>query len=271
MTTGKAELLRSTLQLGVGAAVSVEEFTAGPRSGWRAHFTDLRSLNGPTCTITPYGLKRYKVRLAFGDYAGSCIRQIMMAGEEQVISARALLNRIPLTYSLSITAGQDRTNWLVTDGLFSVDVAGNAVSNHGTEAAIAAVANEVAVPLLASMAELIGYDEVGTSVDEGIVEGDATETTYLRRERSRRNRFLCMSIHGNRCIACGFDPVSTYGAPGNIIEIHHIEPLSALDVPRVYCPETDLIPLCPNGHRIVHTRRPFPYSLVELKAILQDA
>jgi 5-methylcytosine-specific restriction protein A len=49
--------------------------------------------------------------------------------------------------------------------------------------------------------------------------------------------------------------------------VHHLEPVASLDVPRVYNPATDLIPLCPNCHRAVHSRAPVPYQPEELKRL----
>lgn len=265
------QILQSTLERGVGTEVSVEELRSGTRPGWVARFTEFRSLNGPVCAITPYGLKRYKVKLSFGDYAGPCIRQMAKANEEQVTTARALLGTIPSSYTVDISPQQDAENWLVKDGRFSIEAVGSAISNHGSEEAIEYVAAHVAAPILASMAELIGYDETPANPDGPDVEGKLTLSTYRRRERSRRNRFLCLSIHGTRCAACGFDPLLIYGQQADIIEVHHIEPVSLLEQPRAYCPEKDLIPLCPNCHRLIHSRRPFPYSLIELRDLLNHA
>lgn len=264
-------VLQSTLERGVGTGVSVEELRSGNRSGWAAHFTDFRSLNGPVCAISPYGLKRYKVKLSFGDYAGPCIRQIGRANDEQVTTARALLGTIPSSYTVDIHSEQGGPDWLVKDGRFSIEAVGSAISNHGSEEAVEYVAGHVAVPILAAMAELIGYDEAPPSTEQADVEGALTLSTYKRRERSRRNRFLCLSIHGNRCAACGLDPLHLYGQQADIIEVHHIEPLYLLEQPRAYCPERDLIPLCPNCHRLIHSRRPFPYSLEELRGVLNRA
>ncbi|WP_310621270.1 HNH endonuclease [Flexibacterium corallicola] len=116
------------------------------------------------------------------------------------------------------------------------------------------------------MAELIGYDAVEDSTASEVpdVEGALSRAIVSRRERNPRNRLLCLRIHGSECRACGLNPEDSYRDAGSIIEVHHLEPISMLDRPRPYDPEKDLVPLCPNCHRAVHTRRPWPLSLDEL-------
>jgi len=143
------------------------------------------------------------------------------------------------------------------------------VQDHAGAEAVARTAGNVMVPLMASMAELIGYDPAEDVV--GDIEGSIIEETIRRRERSPRNRLLCLSIHGHRCAACGFVPDGVYGDARGIMEVHHLEPLGLAELPRKYDPRTDLVPLCPNCHRAIHTRRPVPYTLEELKEVIRRA
>lgn len=269
-TPGDNEILRSVLQRGTGAEVSVDQASTGFRSGLAAYFTQLRSTGGPVCQISPHGLKRYKIRMGFGDYAGPCIAQMKMASADQLLTARALLKQIPDYYAVTINGAASDENWKITDGTFVIEATGGAVSNHGTSEALEEAASEVIVPILASMAELIGYDEIDAAVQDNEMEGAVYTSLVRRRERSSRNRFLCLSIHGHRCVICGFEPRETYPTLGSIIEVHHLQPLSALNAPREYDPRRDLVPLCPNCHRMIHLRRPVPYSLEELRLLLAD-
>jgi 5-methylcytosine-specific restriction enzyme A len=114
---------------------------------------------------------------------------------------------------------------------------------------------------------LIGCEDNNPEI-QGEVEGRVVEMTMKLRERSRRNRLLCLAVHGHICSVCKFDPVSVYGSDdGRILEVHHIEPLSESTKPRVYDPVNDLIPLCPNCHRAIHRRIP-AYTPDELKSRL---
>jgi 5-methylcytosine-specific restriction protein A len=121
------------------------------------------------------------------------------------------------------------------------------------------------------MAELIGYDSIEDVANPYApeAEGAILQSVVLRRERNPRNRLLCLRIHGNCCKACRLKPGSVYGEAGSIIEVHHLEPLANLSVPRTYDPQTHLVPLCPNCHRAVHTRRPVPYTLAELQSFME--
>jgi 5-methylcytosine-specific restriction protein A len=121
---------------------------------------------------------------------------------------------------------------------------------------------------MAAMAELIGYDVIEEEHEEDhAIEGTVLVSTIKRRERNPRNRLLCIRLHGERCACCGLAPRTVYGDAGGIIEVHHLEALSLQEVPRPYDPAIDLAPLCPNCHRAVHTRRPIPLGLDELRAI----
>ena len=71
-------------------------------------------------------------------------------------------------------------------------------------------------------------------------------------ERDRRARAACIKFHGLRCIVCGFDFEAQYGPAGaDRIHVHHITPISKMGKPPVN-PKTDLRPVCPNCHTIIH-------------------
>ena len=77
-----------------------------------------------------------------------------------------------------------------------------------------------------------------------------------RRKRAARLKKQAAEIHGRACLCCGFISEKRYaGIKKVIIDFHHIYPLGALVGP-VKVRANDLIPLCPNCHRAVHTRVP---------------
>lgn len=103
---------------------------------------------------------------------------------------------------------------------------------------------------------------------EGEVEGDVKMQTHRKYERSPRNRAAAIAIHGYDCHGCDVNLGRIYGELGHdFIEIHHVKPLSELDGPMIVDPRTDLAPLCPTCHGIVHRRRP-AYSIAELRAAM---
>lgn len=90
-------------------------------------------------------------------------------------------------------------------------------------------------------------------------------------ERKPRIRAEALRIHGTRCFACGFDFSEIYGQHGEgYIEIHHLRPVSSYVGVTVVNPETDLIPLCSNCHRMVH-RKEEALTPEELQCIIKEA
>jgi len=105
---------------------------------------------------------------------------------------------------------------------------------------------------------------------ESGVEGNKKQryTTYY--ERIPENRKQAIKIHGVTCKACDFNFEKKYGSHGkDFIHVHHIKPISQFEKPKRINPETDLIPLCPNCHSMVHRFKSKTLSLEELKKIIQ--
>ncbi len=271
MTPERTSALKGVLERGVGAAVIVQTDSTGERSGLTACFDQLGPNNGPLVSIFPTGLHGHRVTLGFGRFARLCIDQIQNAPAERMTVARALLRRAAAAGTCTITPVQDLETWVVTSSDFGVEIIVPNVGEPAAEEAIARTADTVMVPLMAALAELIGYEDAETEPVEFGIEGQVIECAILRRERSPRNRLLCLSIHGHQCAVCELKPETIYGEAGSIIEVHHLEPVSNLAAPRPYNPATDLVPLCPNCHRAVHTRRPIPWTVDELKEMRRNA
>lgn len=84
-------------------------------------------------------------------------------------------------------------------------------------------------------------------------EGDAKQITSIRYERNRKARELCLSYYGKACRRCGLDFAEKYGEEyANLIEVHHIVPISGIGDNYIVDPVKDLIPLCPNCHAMTH-------------------
>jgi len=268
MIRNKSDLLREEAWRGVGTGVVVIPHEYGLRSGLRLHFEGFRPEEGPKFYIKPSGLSRHLVSVEFGKFAKPCIVQMQGASSERLKVARALIRQIATANEVSIEPQQNLDDWMITGSDFSVTVSARDIADPQSDQALRRTSQSVIVPLMAAMAELIGYDqaEEAAEFDE---EGRLLESVVKRRERSPRNRLLCLSIHGKRCAICKFSPLDVYGAAGDIIEVHHIEPIGQLEASRPYNPATDLIPLCPNCHRALHTRRPTPLLPDDLRALLK--
>ena len=102
-------------------------------------------------------------------------------------------------------------------------------------------------------------------VREARTEGGEKIITSIRRERDLKLRNDAMHFHGFDCMVCGFNFKKFYGEIGKqFIEVHHVVPLSEAGE-RETNPETDLVVLCSNCHRMVHRRKGICLSVDELK------
>lgn len=100
-------------------------------------------------------------------------------------------------------------------------------------------------------------------IEEGIFpESDLPDNCYEgikktivvnKYERSSVARKRCLAKHGYRCKVCGMDFESVYGDIGKkFIHVHHIIPLSKIGKEYHINYETDLVPVCPNCHAMLH-------------------
>ena len=90
-------------------------------------------------------------------------------------------------------------------------------------------------------------------------------------ERSERCRLACIKHYGCwKCQICGFDFFESYGEIGKeFIHVHHLNLLCTLEKEHLVNPITDLLPVCPNCHSMLHKRTP-PFSPEELRETLRN-
>ena len=102
-------------------------------------------------------------------------------------------------------------------------------------------------------------------------EGRVRRGEFNRYERSAKNRRICIALFGFDCAVCGTNMEKTYGELGSdFIHVHHITPVSMMGGSREVNPATELIPLCPNCHYILHRITP-PLEPDRLRAILKES
>lgn len=100
---------------------------------------------------------------------------------------------------------------------------------------------------------------------ETLREGELHEVVCNRYERNRKAREACIDLKGYRCVVCGMDFESRYGEIGHgFIHVHHLVPISSIGESYEVNPATDLVPVCPNCHNMLHQKEP-PYTVEELK------
>lgn len=113
--------------------------------------------------------------------------------------------------------------------------------------------------------------EFGEVPPEHYPEGATKQVTVNAYERNRAARAACIDYHGTLCTVCDSDLAEFYGPVAEgFIHVHHLKPLSEIGERYTVNPETDLAPVCPNCHAMLHRRTP-PYTIEELRAMIQEA
>ena len=90
-----------------------------------------------------------------------------------------------------------------------------------------------------------------------IFDGLVNMVSIAIRERSQQARDICLKKHGCNCAVCDVSFETLYGLIGKgFIHVHHLELLSNSEGERDVDPESDLIPVCPNCHAMIHRQTP---------------
>lgn len=111
-------------------------------------------------------------------------------------------------------------------------------------------------------------EEIDTK--EVLKEGTSITVTVNQYERNARARSKCLAHYGYKCAVCSFDFENKYGEIGkNYIHVHHIIPISEIGQEYEINPITDLIPVCPNCHAMIHITRP-ALSIKQLRRVIEN-
>lgn len=91
------------------------------------------------------------------------------------------------------------------------------------------------------------------------IEGAKKRVVVNSYERNAHERNRCIDHYSKNgricCQICGFDFGRFYGEKyKNLIEVHHIKPISEIGKSYKIDGTRDLIPLCPNCHMVVHSK-----------------
>ena len=213
--------------------------------------------------------------LVWGKFARPCIQKL---GEADSISrasvaavAEAMPKRVraqfavngierPLNDPAAWPADWNSVQWSFLRG----SLPGDTMTDQDWEA----VASELVLPLLAMLVALLGVEEVDS--DASAAEGTSYEARSVRYERKKINRDICLRIRGNRCLCCNRSMEEEYGSIAHdLIDVHHILPASEMGPAYRVNSTTDLIPVCPNCHRVLHRSDP-PMPPEQLRALLES-
>ena len=110
--------------------------------------------------------------------------------------------------------------------------------------------------------------EQGVLRDMELMEGALRRVVGSEYERNATARALCIEHHGSSCAVCGMSFERVYGPLGaGFIHVHHVDPIAASGVRHRVDPVTDLVPVCPNCHAMLHRDDP-PMSVEALRALV---
>ncbi|QHE51679.1 HNH endonuclease [Pontibacillus sp. HMF3514] len=147
----------------------------------------------------------------------------------------------------------------------------NIIVNEKTVETIEDKLFDVGNDLLGLILSLLPLDYSRDIEFELLPEGAVSRVKVNKYERSPANRQACIAIHGTVCKVCEFDFESMYGRElgKGYIHVHHLTPISEMGEGYIINPTTDLVPICPNCHAMIHRRNP-PYSISDLKSIIRS-
>jgi hypothetical protein len=99
-------------------------------------------------------------------------------------------------------------------------------------------------------------------------EGRSFDVVLTKYERNSTARRLCVKHNGAVCKICSFDFFKEYGELGKgFIHVHHKIPISKSTKNYKINPITDLVPVCPNCHAMLHSSKDNMLSVEDLKQI----
>lgn len=118
-------------------------------------------------------------------------------------------------------------------------------------------------------------EEINDKEASELHEGQKTTITVNAYERNPEARKRCLAYYykknGGRikCEICGFDFGEAYGEVfRNKIHVHHVVEISSIGQEYVINPEEDLLPVCPNCHMVIHSKKP-AFSVEAIKELIK--
>ncbi|WP_196894029.1 HNH endonuclease [Aureivirga marina] len=109
-----------------------------------------------------------------------------------------------------------------------------------------------------------------TEEEQLFTEGSIKKVLVNNYERNSSARKKCIEYHGFNCAVCDMNFEKFYGKEigKDFIHVHHKIDLSLIKKTYTVNPITDLIPVCPNCHAMLHKKTP-AYTIEELKYLIQ--
>lgn len=104
------------------------------------------------------------------------------------------------------------------------------------------------------------------------VEGKSFTRLATSRERSREARDKCLELNGCKCSVCEMTFPEVYGGLGDgFMHVHHNTAISSRSDEYQVDPQSDLKPVCPNCHAMLHWNTDNPRTIESLRTMLRRA
>lgn len=119
-------------------------------------------------------------------------------------------------------------------------------------------------PFVADRLESLWFERTGMDfripeealTSASFTEGAVKQIQVNAYERNGKARRACLLHHGWACAICGMDFRATYGVEADgLIHVHHLKPLNEIGCSYEVDPISDLLPVCPNCHAVIHSGR----------------
>jgi putative restriction endonuclease len=133
-------------------------------------------------------------------------------------------------------------------------------------------------PVVAEAINQLGWNEDESTIPEEITENDykpiyegaVKKVSVNAYERSGIARAECLRHYGCKCTVCGTKLSDTYGEIAlGYIHVHHLKQLAEINSKYRVDPITDLRPVCPTCHSIIHLKKP-SYSIEEVQEMIKS-
>ena len=227
------------------------------------YFGDLLVSQSLIFGITTIGLKRLRFTIEVGNFGTSLLNWLTSQNEFLLNQVENVFRDVSTLASISKCDQFKLADWRGEQKLIEYKFDGQI--GQISWADLQGFLDQLVIPTTSAFADLFVDTTQVDESDPSIMEGALSVVEVKKRERSRLNRVRCIEEYGYKCFICGLDPAARYGECGKILEVHHLTQLGNLDQPMVFDPKKDLVPLCPNCHAVVHTRRPIPWRPTDIK------
>lgn len=143
---------------------------------------------------------------------------------------------------------------------------GRGVKAGHNQEAVQALASLIGRPLPTPGYALLA--EQTSAENAELMEGALHRVASSQYERNPAARLACIKHYGAICFVCGFSFEVAYGRLGRgFIHVHHLVPVSSIGKEYQVNPITDLRPVCPNCHAMLHREDP-PLAIEELQVLM---